>query len=111
MPSPTASPEQVVETYIHALNEHDCDTAAALWAVGNGSEGRQWCYRVEHVTAWHLQQMTGSLGPNSITVSAMMRVDRRLLSGDDTLPGGPFGWSYDLIRQRDGWRISNNGQG
>jgi hypothetical protein len=111
MPSKTASPKQVVATYIHALNEHDCDTAAALWVPSAAAEGRQWCTTVEHVTATDLQELSVPLGPQLTTISARISVDKRMLSNDDTLPANPFGWSFTLSHGVQGWRIASNGQG
>lgn len=111
MPARNATPQVVVSAYISALNEHDCDTAAALWVPANAFQGRQWCGDVEHVNATHLGVLNVPNGPHQVTVGAVLDVEKRLISSADSLPANPFGWSFILTRERDGWRISDNGQG
>lgn len=111
MPPPNASAIQVVKTYVKALNEHDCDTAAALWVPSERSEGSRWCSDVEHVSATNLKQESVPFGPQITTVSAFLSVDQRLFFGDDSLPSNPFGWSFTLSHRPEGWRIGGEGQG
>src|SRR5690242_13347179 len=49
MPSREATPEQVVTTYLEALNAHDCKVAQALFTPSPQADGRMWCDDVQHL--------------------------------------------------------------
>lgn len=118
MPTDDASPEQVVEVYLQALDAHDCDTVQALTTA---PKGETWCASVAHIDnaqvanhnvedpAW-----SGRTAPDEVVnVPVTFDVGWRVFHGDISMPPGYTDWGYLLVRSSptQPWRIFAEGNG
>lgn len=121
MPVAAASASEVVETYLVALNAHDCDTAAQLAVASFVDTARQWC---DDVTALDDAQLGEAIDQDPTWsglspevevayVPVTFDLDWRLLRGDGSMPEGETTWGYLVTRSEadEPWRIFDNGVG
>lgn len=108
MPASSASPTQVVRSYIDALNRHDCSTAVALWTTP--ATPSSWCDNVSSISATILGVRSEANPRTQSGVDVQISVHWRPFHDDGTLPP-TFGWTYLMTRLPAGWRIYDNGQG
>ena len=118
MPGAQATPEQVVQAYIGALNAYDCGTAAAIWT---GQTSESWCNDVAHLRdvaiGGHRLEPASASGRSAdeevASVPVSFNLDWRPLHGDGSLQEGPTSWGYLLVRDslRGPWRIFAEGTG
>jgi len=105
IPPASATPQQVVQAYVDALDAHDCATAEAL-APG---EGGRWCHatRSGRVTDLSAPFKDG----RRIDIGVTLSVSWRLFHNDHSIYGSTFAWGYILSRTTAGWRIVDQGTG
>lgn len=120
VPSRDASPEEVVEAYVRALDAHDCDTAYAL--VDGDTDGAEaWCRRVAsldglEVSAAEDEEPAWSgrdADEQVVRVVVEFDLTYRPLRSDGSMDQGRTTWGYLLVRgsQDDPWRIFSQGNG
>ncbi len=83
VPPPTASPRQVVQAYLHALDAHDSATAEALSTPG-------------------FRATTDARG---------VLVHQSLVEAGPSFPDGQEGWGYQLVRSHGRYLIDDDGVG
>ena len=120
VPPDDATPEQVVEAYVRALDAHDCDTAYEL-VDGDTDAAEAWCRRVaslEDLTvspaepeepAW-----SGRAADEQVVrVPVEFVLTYRPLRSDHSMEEGRTPWGYLLVRgsDEDPWRIFTQGNG
>lgn len=106
------SPEDVVRSYLGALQDDD---AAAAEALVTGSEsGGPWISdppRIEDVVVSEAtpESTVGTAGEGH-DEAVFVPVTFDLHGADETMPDGPTTWGYVLVRDGDGpWRIAGQG--
>ena len=110
MPPGSASPQQVVATYVEALDAHDCDTAEELW-LNDKADPEMWCSQISRARIVGAADASRE-SAGRIDVSLTLNVRWRPFQNDGTIAGDPFSWTYILTQDRRGaWRIIDNGQG
>jgi hypothetical protein len=120
MPADDATPEQVVATYLDALDAHDCDTAAAIMSE-DGDSARMWCEDILDLSDVEVRahvrekpQWSGrSPTEDVVHVPVSFDLDWRPLLSDHSMAGGPTDWGYLLVRESPAspWRIFTQGMG
>ena len=108
MPAASASPVEVVRSYLDALNKHDCSTAVALWTTRETPSS--WCDDVSEITAEVVGTSKEGNPATQRDVSVQINVRWRPFHDDGTLPSN-FGWTFLMKRLPTGWRIYDSGQG
>lgn len=121
VPPVGASPRRVVETYIAALNAHDCATARAVTTGFARWQVMGWCHGVARLsglrvgTFVHEGPRYSGLPASASVVTAPVTFDLhwRLLHASDSMSGGPTQWGYELVRTSPGapWLIDDEGAG
>jgi hypothetical protein len=111
MPPDSATPEQVVQAYAHAVHAGDCSTAGSL--VDEPAES--WCGNVDITTLVVTQRTQERRATESGDGPMIERVWVELTSrgGDVSLADGEHEWSYLLDRTgpNRAWRIYDQGMG
>jgi hypothetical protein len=123
-PPGDATPEQVVATYIDALNAHDCTTAQALTAPGFGPSTSVafWCHEFASLTDVVIHdhyvddpRANGrtDVPGETVGVGVSFTVHSRPLHVNPAMPDGPNPWGYLLTRAdaNSPWRIYDQGLG
>jgi hypothetical protein len=122
MPAANASPAQVVETDVRALDAHDFHTAERLLVPAVRTEYRRtWFADVDHVTSVVVGRVSAERptwsGQNHRTqvmrVPVTWDVRWRFVHRDSSLPEGRMHWGFLLSRgsDRKPWRIFDQGTG
>ena len=121
VPARTASPEQVVTTYLDALNAHDCGTAEAVMTNGAKDSAKLWCDEVARLTDVRVHQhfkerpnVTGHSAPEEVVgVPVAFILEWRPLHDDGSMAEGATTWGYWLVRDspHSPWRIFDQGTG
>ena len=110
MPPQDAAPEPVVQTYLDALDAHDCATANALFPTGNHDE----CRNVNTIRNVKLHVPTKAPSPEALrtSVGADSQLRWRWIHTDPTLTGSVI-WGYFLTRKAPDspWVITGEGVG
>lgn len=107
LPAATASPRQVLEAWVRAVEAGDCPTEKALststFTPGNGAL----CGRSE-ITAARPDPYERSPDPSQVTYATWLTVT----GGDASLPDGEHLW-FTTLRQQSGgaWRLVEGGSG
>ena len=110
MPPVSAIPQQVVATYVEALDAHDCDAAEELW-LSDKADPEMWCSEVSRARIVGASDASHE-SERRIDVSLTLNVRWRPFQKDGTISGDPFSWTYILTQDRRGaWKIVDNGQG
>jgi hypothetical protein len=119
IPAAGASPEDVVQTYLDALNAHDCGTADALMTPGTRS--LSWCHDVASLSAVQVrphvseQPRTVGIAANRqvVMVPVVFTMEWRLFHRKSFISDGTTDWRYLLVRSsiRGPWRIFNQSAG
>ena len=117
IPPDDASPEEVVRTYLGAVDAHDCDTAADLWK--SQSAASTWCDDVASLAkvkvgeAFPDDPASRTSGPDQevVKVTVWFDLHRRPLDLDVSTDDGYRVWGYRLERDdpSDPWRIVDQG--
>lgn len=121
MPRSDAGPEQVVRSYVDALDAHDCDRAASLTSRGWAEHAREWCRDLRSISDLRI----GDAAPEDPETAGLptswevlhlpvtLRLTHRLGRGDRTRDTGdePSMWGYRLARPNadSPWRIVGEG--
>lgn len=115
IPSVDASPVQVVETYLRAIDVHDCDTARALWVGPNAGYANDDCVSISRigqvrpepsVLSDETSRPDGTASRVAVSYQVSYRPFRR------QLPDGRELLLFDLSRSSDPgapWRITDAG--
>lgn len=120
MPARDASPEDVVTTFLDALNAHDCATAQRLTVEGAADAAHEWCQDVADLSDIDVSdhraedpKHTGHAAPDEVvSVPVTFDLNWRLLHRDPSMEEGPTTWGYLLIRRPGSpWRIFDQGLG
>ena len=121
VPPRDANPEQIVTAYLDALNEHDCDTAAALMAAGAEGAAHAWCEDVASLKDVdiddHFTERPGDSGhsaPEEVAyVPVTFDLNWRPFHDDGSMDDGATTWGYLLVRSSadSPWRIFDQGVG
>ncbi|WP_029136021.1 Cif family virulence factor [Nakamurella lactea] len=108
LPGIGASPDQVLDAYLTAFKNNDCETAAKLgsstFRIGNG----ELCgdVRVDSIDRTPHPAVSG----DDVTYAVTLHLSQGTVDG--TVPEGPVTWFYALHRQADGsWKITGGGSG
>ena len=118
VPPRSASAQEVAETYMAALNAHDCGTANDLW-VGRNNGADYWCGNVgslsgASVTTVIPESRQGAMANQDVVnVRVRFDLDWRWLHDDGSFPEGDARWGYLMVRSSDTepWRIFGEGNG
>lgn len=119
VPPRSATPRQVVDSYLAALDGHDCGTAKALTTASARRDLGYWCRSVAHLDRVRIGNV-GSGDPRAdgfpsaysdSHVEVTFRIAWRFLHGDGSMPAGHTIWSYELVRPASGgrWLIFDQG--
>ena len=130
MPASDASPEEVVASYVDALNVHDCDTAVALAAESHQESTRRWCRSVAGLTKLQVgnpvvepsaisqrsdltSSATAADATDVVRVPVTFDVKWRLFRSDASMTEGTTDWGYVLMRESPTapWRLVGEGNG
>ena len=121
LPPATATPEEVVTTYLDALTAHDCDTARAVTTSEARAAAESWCDDVSSLSDVdvhdHLTERprdSGHTAPDEVAdVAVSFDLDWRPLHGSISMEEGPTTWGYQLVRESPDspWRIFGQGVG
>ena len=104
--SPGATPRQVLDAYLLALQAGDCATSNA-YAVDQFLSDGELCGRV-NVEAYRADTYQSHPSADRVVLAATLT----LKGGDDSLRDGDHLWFYTLRRQPSGaWRLSAAGSG
>jgi hypothetical protein len=103
----------VVETYLRALDGHDCQTAEELWV---DKDADTWCDDIASIGSWRIAPVSGlpDAGTADVaTVQVRFDLDWRPFQDDGSIGEGKVTWSYSLTRAGAGkpWRIYSEGMG
>jgi len=114
VPAATASPSEVVSTYLRALNAHDCATAEALATGEFRKSARSWCRQVgslKHVTVEPYQVDNQGTPDLQAYISVTFDLHWRPFHSDGSMENGSTIWGYDLVRAspRERWAIASEG--
>ena len=119
-PSANASPEQVVLTYLHALDGHDSATARQLVTPRSHVDVPHWLAdtaAVRDITVLGTRldteyaQESGTPYPQAYEVDTQFRFRAHSWKEDISFPSGTRVWSYFLVQDHGRWLIQDNGQG
>jgi hypothetical protein len=120
MPGTDASPAEVVDAYVSALDAHDYRTAGRLLRADVRSRlEHPWFDKVDRVTHLEIGTVTAERPRWSrqnrrtqvMAVPVTFEVEWRFLHRDRSLPEGHSRWTYRLSRSSDEqpWRICGEG--
>ncbi|UIJ35622.1 DUF4829 domain-containing protein [Allobranchiibius sp. GilTou73] len=118
LPVTTASPTDVLNTYVRAINDRDYSTANALLLGGTGLENHGWfdAPSIKHLKVTHVTgPYSGARDPTSSVTDYKQVVEVDTEAHFDHWPGGNDGqkmWSYYLARNANTqpWRVVAQGQ-
>lgn len=106
LPAAGATPRQVLDAYLLALQAGDCATANA-YAVDRFVADGELCGRV-NVLAYRTEAYRTQPSPDEVVLAETLTIK----DGDESLPDGDHEWFYTLRRQPSGaWRLSAAGSG
>jgi hypothetical protein len=106
LPSAGATPRQVLDAYLLALQAGDCATTHE-YAVDRFLTDGELCGRV-NVLAYRTDAYRAQPSPNEVVLAETLTIK----DGDQSLPDGDHEWFYTLRRQPSGaWRLSAAGSG
>lgn len=113
LPATNASAEEVLQTYLDALNAHDCDTATALATESARQQVESWCHHVSSLEHVQVRPASVDAAANQTGFAVTFDLDWRLFRGDGSMDEGPTIWGYFLTRDSASgpWRISDQGMG
>lgn len=121
VPPDDATPEQVVTTYLDALNAHDCATAEAVWTTDAKRGATMWCEDVASLkdidVSAHVMERprwSGTSPTKEVArVPVSFNLDWRLFHDHGSLDEGDTAWGYLLVRDSPDspWRIFSDGVG
>jgi hypothetical protein len=121
VPANDATPEQVVTTYLDALNAHDCETAEAVMTADTKDSAKSWCEDVASLTDVDVNDHVGErpkdsghTAPDEVAnVPVTFDLNWRLFHDDGSMDEGATMWDYLLVRDspESPWRISDQGTG
>jgi hypothetical protein len=108
LPPDTAPPDVVLNAYLTALRESDCETAHALatstFVKGNG----ELCGDL-HVAAFTVDGPPATPPDGEVIFATTLTTSG---SGDGSVPAGEVTWFYSLVQQPGGaWRLTGGGSG
>ena len=113
MPSADARPDEVVRTYLEALDAHDCGTAVALRSTRQDSRqlARIWCREVHHLRAVEVEPAVVTTG--EVEVVTRYDLSYRPFTHVDWPSAGHRVWTYALERASPSapWRITDEYEG
>ena len=106
LPSAGATPRQVLDAYLLALQAGDCATTHA-YAVDRFLTDGELCGRV-NVSAYRTNAYTSQPSADQVVLATTLTIK----GGDQSLQDGDHLWFYTLRRQPTGaWRLSAGGSG
>ena len=112
--SASTTPQDVVRSYLGALQERD-ESAAASLTTGPCATGNAWAAdppRIEDVEVSPAvpESTTGTAG-EGYAEAVFVPVTFDLHGADETMPDGPTSWGYVLVRDSgaEPWRIAGAG--
>lgn len=121
VPAAQATPENVIRTYIRALDAHDCVTAEALVTDDMRSGAKSWCRNVAHLSrvdinrhvVEQLQDSGRSVHEEVANVPVTFDLDWRLFHNDASMDEGRTVWGFLLVRDSTSapWRVFDQGTG
>lgn len=121
VPASDATPEEVVGSYLEALNAHDCVAAQSLATEEAKDSARSWCENVASLTdvdvSDHFMERPAwsgrSPGEEVANVPVTFSVNWRLFHNDGSMDEGRTTWGYRLARGSPDspWRIFGQGVG
>ncbi len=121
MPNDNATPAQVVDAYVAAMDAHDCDTAIALRTKESRDRAADWCRKVSSMTDAQvlehyseLPEYTGHEALDEVVgVPVTFDLGWRMFHNDGSMDEGHTNWSYSLVRSSptSAWRIFGEGNG
>ncbi len=119
VPADDATPEQVVASYVEALEAHDCGTAELLTTRAATHLATSWCQKVARLSRVEIgasmperaEWSERSAKDEVVSVPVRFDLDWRWLHDDGSMPEGETIWGYRLVRESPGgpWRIFDNG--
>jgi hypothetical protein len=117
IPPADASPVQVVETYLRAIDVHDCDTARAMWVGPNAGYANDDCVSISRISQVRpeptvMSDETSGTDGTASRVAVSYQVSYRPFRRQ--LPDGRELLFYDLSRSSAlgaPWRIIDAGTG
>ena len=109
-PEADAAPQDVVETYLEALDGHDCERAEGLWV---DKDAHTWCGDVASITSWEIEPASSAAAASEYAVvQVSFDLDWRPFHDDGSVGEGDLTWSYTLTRPTGGpWRLYSEGMG
>ncbi len=106
LPSASATPRQVLDAYLLALQAGDCTTANA-YAVDRFLADGELCGRA-NVLAYRTEGYRAQPSADKVVLAETLTIK----DGGQSLPDGDHEWFYTLRRQPSGaWRLSAAGSG
>lgn len=106
MPPADASPRQVLDAYLNALQDGDCATTHAF-AIDRFDRDGELCGRVS-VSAHRPYNFERHPTADETQLAEILTVAR----GDESMPDGERYWFYTLRKQPNGaWQLSSAGSG
>lgn len=106
LPAAGATPRQVLDAYLLALQAGDCATTHA-YAVDRFLTNGELCGHVD-VLSYRSDSYRSDASPDQVVLAATLTIK----NGDQSLQDGDHLWFYTLRRQPTGaWRLSAGGSG
>lgn len=107
LPPGSASPEDVLDAYLTALQSGNCDGARALATREFADQTMIYCSGVR-VTGFRVFANPATPNDNEVVFTLSLTTS----GGDETLRDGSHIWFFSLVRQTGGaWRLSGGGTG
>lgn len=107
MPGRDATPSEVLNAYLGALQAGDCQAAHAL-ATSTFVRGNGDLCGVLTLTAYTLAGKPAQPGDGEVIFSTALTTE----GGDGSMPDGRHTWFYSLMKQPSGdWRLVGGGSG
>lgn len=109
LPSDSASPQVVLETYLRALAAGDCSTGGQLWAEGAAGRLRGDLCGLTQVRAYGITGDPAQPTTDELVFSTTLTTTG---TSDGSVRAGRIAWFFTLRRQPNGvWRIAGGGSG
>ncbi len=114
VPPPTASPRQVVQAYLRALDAHDSATAEALSTPGFRATTDLWLNTTASITRISIgavQYFPLAPAGQRYEVPVEFWYSSHWWKQDPSFPDGQEGWGYQLVRSHGRYLIDDDGVG
>jgi hypothetical protein len=109
LPPASASPQVVLDTYLHALAAGDCSTGRQLWAEGAATSIRGDLCGETRVSAYGITGDPARPNADELVFGTTLTTTG---TRDGSVRAGRITWFFTLRRQANGvWRITGGGSG